>query len=89
MARGGARKGSGRKPNYPNEGKTVSIRVPESSIEAVKAAILEQKLFIEREKVEQLSTTINVLLLAWERKTDRERWERLRDVSRELGKWLE
>ena len=89
MARGGVRKGSGRKPNYPQEGKTKAIRLPESSIEAVKAAILEQKLFIEREKVEQLSTTINVLLLAWERKTDREKWERVRKIGRELSDWLE
>ena len=89
MGRGGARKGSGRKPNYPNEGKTKAVRLPESAIAAVKSAILEGKLFISREKVEQLSTRINVLLLAWEGKDDREKWERLRDVSRELGKWLE
>ena len=89
MARGGLRKGSGRKPNYPDEEKTKAIRLPERSIEAVKSAILEQKLFISREKVELLSTRVNFLLMGWSQNTDREKWERLRDVSRELGKWLE
>ena len=89
MARGGLRKGSGRKPNYPQEGKTKAIRLPETSIAAVKAAISEGKLFIEREKVEQLSTKINFLLMGWGGETDREKWERLRKISRELGKWLE
>ena len=89
MARGGARKGSGRKPNYPNEGKTKAIRLPESAIAAVKSAISEQKLFIEREKVEHLSTRVNFLLIGWKDRPDEERWKQLRDVSRELSEFLE
>lgn len=89
MGRGGYRKGSGRKPTFPREEKTKAVRLPEGSIEAVKSAILERKLFIDREKLEKISTDINFLLIGWGQATDQGKWERLRKISRKLSEFLE
>lgn len=88
MTRGGHRKGSGRKPKYPRHGLTKAIRIPEELAAEVETAIREQKLFIQRETIEQLSTEINMFLLNWERKSDEEKRQRLREISKALGKLL-
>jgi hypothetical protein len=39
--RGGSRKGSGAKPRYSEPTKSISLRVPESKVEEVKAIVKE------------------------------------------------
>lgn len=88
MPRGGYRRGAGRKPKYPEHGSTKAVRVPVDLVDEIEAAIAQRKLFIQREAVEKLSTELNMLLLSWNRKTDEEKRERVRNVSRALGELI-